>query len=213
MASVGGFVKTYSVIVDPRRLQAHGIPLSPVVEAIRQSNRDVGGRGRNGGDGVRRARPRLPARHRRPRADRPQKGQADAGAARDVARVELAPDERRGLTELNGEGEVVSGIVAAALRPERARRHRRTSRRRSPRSAPSLPEDVRIETVYDRSDLIKRAIETLAHADRGEHHRRRRLRRLPAARPLGAGRHHHAAGGRADGVHRHARAWASAPTS
>ena len=79
---------------------------------------------------------------------------------RDVARVELAPDERRGITELNGEGEVVSGIALQRF-GENALSVIQNVKDRLAEMAPSLPEGVTIEAVYDRSDLIYRAIDTL----------------------------------------------------
>jgi Cu(I)/Ag(I) efflux system membrane protein CusA/SilA len=79
---------------------------------------------------------------------------------RDVARVELVPDERRGITELNGEGEVVTGIALQRF-GENALSVIKSVKDRIAEIAPSLPEGVSIETVYDRSDLIYRAIDTL----------------------------------------------------
>ena len=112
VASVGGFVKQYSVVIDPRRLQALGIPLSKIREALRASNMDVGGRT------VELAETEFAVRGRgyiKSLADLEQiVVKSDRGVPvllKDVARVELAPDERRGITEMNGEGEVVSGIA------------------------------------------------------------------------------------------------------
>ena len=112
VASVGGFVKQYSVVIDPRRLQALGIPLSKIRDVIRDSNMDVGGRT------VESPRPNSPyagAATLRAYRDLEQiVVKNDKGVPvllKDVARVELAPDERRGITEMNGEGEVVSGIA------------------------------------------------------------------------------------------------------
>jgi copper/silver efflux system protein len=79
---------------------------------------------------------------------------------RDVARVELTPDERRGITEMNGEGEVVSGIALQRF-GENALAVIKNVKERLAEIAPSLPQGVTIESVYDRSDLIYRAIETL----------------------------------------------------
>jgi Cu(I)/Ag(I) efflux system membrane protein CusA/SilA len=79
---------------------------------------------------------------------------------KDVARIELTPDERRGITEMNGEGEVVSGIVLQRF-GENALSVIRNVKDRLAEIAPSLPQGVTIESVYDRSDLIYRAIETL----------------------------------------------------
>src|SRR6266581_4757445 len=112
VASVGGFVKQYGVVVDPRRLQALGIPLSKIREALRSSNMDVGGRT------VELAEAEFAVRGRgyiKSLSDLEQiVVKSDRGVPvllKDVARVELAPDERRGITEMNGEGEVVSGIA------------------------------------------------------------------------------------------------------
>jgi Cu(I)/Ag(I) efflux system membrane protein CusA/SilA len=108
VASVGGFVKQYSVVIDPRRLQALGIPLAKIRDAVRTSNMDVGGRT------VELAETEFAVRGRgyiKSLSDLEQiVVKNDRGVPvllRDVARVELTPDERRGITEMNGEGEVV----------------------------------------------------------------------------------------------------------
>jgi copper/silver efflux system protein len=161
VASVGGFVKQYSVIIDPRRLQALGIPVAKVREAIRSSNMDVGGRT------VELAETEFAVRGRgyiKNLSDLEQivvkSGQGVPVLLKDVARVELAPDERRGITELNGEGEVVSGIALQRF-GENALTVIRNVKERLAEIAPSLPQGVTIESIYDRSDLIYRAIDTL----------------------------------------------------
>ena len=161
VASVGGFVKQYSVVIDPRRLQALGIPLSRIRDAIRDSNMDVGGRT------VEISETEFAIRGRgyiKSLSDLEQIGVKSEGGVpvllRDVARVELVPDQRRGIAELNGEGEVVSGIVLQRF-GENALAVIRNVKQRLKEIAPSLPEGVTIETVYDRSDLIYRAIDTL----------------------------------------------------
>jgi Cu(I)/Ag(I) efflux system membrane protein CusA/SilA len=161
VASVGGFVKQYSVVIDPRRLQALGIPLSKVRDAIRTSNMDVGGRT------VELAETEFAVRGRgyiKNLSDLEQiVVKNDRGVPvllRDVARIELAPDERRGITEMNGEGEVVSGIVLQRF-GENALAVIKNVKQRLAEIAPSLPQGVTIEPVYDRSDLIYRAIDTL----------------------------------------------------
>jgi len=114
VASVGGFEKTYQITVDPRRLQAYGIPLKTVIDVVAQSNRDVGGRVIElteteymvRGRGYLRSISDL--QHLVVKAH-----EGKPVLLRDVARVELAPAERRGITELNGEGETVSGIAIA----------------------------------------------------------------------------------------------------
>ncbi|MFN3566872.1 MAG: efflux RND transporter permease subunit, partial [Burkholderiaceae bacterium] len=161
VASVGGFVQQYQVIVDPVKLRAYGIPLARVAQAIRDSNRDVGGRV------VEMAETEYMVRGRgylRGASDIENLVlRAEGGTpvrVRDVARVELGPDERRGLTELNGEGEVVSGVAVARF-GENALAVIDGVKRRIDELKPGLPEGVTIQAVYDRSDLIHRAIGTL----------------------------------------------------
>jgi copper/silver efflux system protein len=164
VASVGGFVKQYSVVVDPRRLQALNIPLSRIRDVIRESNMDVGGRTLELSEREYMVRGRGYISSLKDLEDIVVK--SDAGVPvllKDVARVELAPDERRGLSELNGEGEVVSGIALQRF-GQNALSVIQNTKDRLAEIAPSLPEGVTIETVYDRSDLIYRAIDTLKRA-------------------------------------------------
>lgn len=161
VASAGGFVRQYSVIVDPRSLRSFNIPLARVREAIRQSNLDVGGRV------VELAEAEFMVRGRGYL-----KGVEDIeGIAlksengtpvllKDVARVELAPDERRGVTELNGEGEAVSGIAVQRY-GQNALTVIDSVKDKIARIKDSLPDGTSIIPVYDRSDLIHRAIATL----------------------------------------------------
>ncbi|MGH6735750.1 MAG: efflux RND transporter permease subunit [Methyloceanibacter sp.] len=161
VASVGGFVKQYSVVVDPRRLQALNIPLSKIRDVIRESNMDVGGRT------VEISETEFVIRGRgyiKSLGDLEQiVVKTESGVPvllRDVARVELVPDERRGITELDGEGEVVTGIALQRF-GENALTVIKNVKQRIAAITPSLPKGVTIETVYDRSDLIYRAIDTL----------------------------------------------------
>jgi Cu(I)/Ag(I) efflux system membrane protein CusA/SilA len=161
VASVGGFVQQYQVVVDPRKLQAYGIPLERVAEVIRDSNRDVGGRVVEMAETEYMVRGMGYLRGANDIAELVLK--SDGGRPvriREVARVELGPDERRGVTELDGEGEVVSGIAMARY-GENALDVIGSVKERIAEIASGLPEGVRIETVYDRSDLIHRAIDTL----------------------------------------------------
>ena len=161
VASVSGFVRQYSVTVDPGKLRQYGIPLSRISQVISQSNRDVGGRviemteteymvrGRGylrGIDDIE----NLVAK-------------ADAGTPvliGDIARVELVPDERRGIAELNGDGETVAGIAVARY-GENALSVIKGLKTKIAEIQAGLPEGVSIRAVYDRSDLINRAISTL----------------------------------------------------
>jgi copper/silver efflux system protein len=161
VASVGGFVRTYQVTVDPRKLQAYGIPLMKVAEVIRSSNRDVGGRI------IEMAETEFVVRGRgylRGAADiEALVVKAEKGApvlVRDIGRVELVPDERRGVAELNGEGEVVAGIAIARY-GENALDVIRNLKAKMEEISSGLPEGVSLQPVYDRSDLIHRAIDNL----------------------------------------------------
>jgi len=161
IASIGGFVQQYHVIVDPVRLRAYRVPLTRVVQVIRESNRDVGGRV------VEMAETEYMVRGRgylRGIGDLENLVvRAEGGTPvllRDVARVELGPDERRGLTELNGEGEVVSAIAMARY-GQNALEVIHNLKDKIAEVATGLPQGVEIVTVYDRSDLIHRAIDTL----------------------------------------------------
>jgi Cu(I)/Ag(I) efflux system membrane protein CusA/SilA len=161
VASVGGFVKQYQVVMDPRKLQAYGVSPSRVTQVIRESNRDVGGRVVEmteteymvRGKGYLRGISDLETLVVK----------ADKGTPvllRDLARVELAPDERRGIAELNGEGEVVAGIAMARY-GQNALEVIHNIKQKLVELAPGLPQGVTVETVYDRSDLIHRAIDNL----------------------------------------------------
>ncbi len=161
VASVGGFVKQYAIVVDPNRLRALGIPLDRVRDAVKASNNDVGGRT------VELSEFEFMVRGRgylRGIADIENVVlKTDRGVPlriKDVARVEIGPDERRGITELNGEGEVTSGIVLQRFGAN-ALTVIENVKARLAEIASSLPKGAEIVPVYDRSELIGRAIETL----------------------------------------------------
>jgi Cu(I)/Ag(I) efflux system membrane protein CusA/SilA len=161
IASVGGFVKQYNVVVDPNRLRALGIPLSKIREVVRGSNMDVGGRT------VELSEFEFMVRGRgylRGIQDLEQIVLRSEGGTplllRDVARVELGPDERRGITELNGEGEVASGIALQRFGAN-ALDVIGNVKTRLAEIAASLPSGTEIIPVYDRSQLIYDAIATL----------------------------------------------------
>ena len=161
VASVGGFVKEYQVIVDPHRLASYGVPLARLSQVIRESNRDVGGRVVE-----------LAEKEFMVRGLGYLKGvedietlvlKADGGTpvlVRDVARVELVPAGRRGITELNGEGEVASGIVMARF-GQNALDVIANVKAKIEELKPGLPEGTEIVPVYDRAPLIERAIANL----------------------------------------------------
>ncbi|MFG1261037.1 CusA/CzcA family heavy metal efflux RND transporter, partial [Xanthobacter flavus] len=161
VASVGGFVKQYAIVVDPNRLRALGIPLGRVREAVKASNADVGGRTVELSEFEFMVRGRGYIRNVADIENVVLK--TDRGVSlrvKDVARVEIGPDERRGITELNGEGEVASGIVLQRFGAN-ALTVIENVKARLAEIALSLPKGAEIVPVYDRSELIGRAIETL----------------------------------------------------
>ena len=161
VASVGGFVKQYSVTVDPVRMRAQGITLSDIGKAISESNMDTGGRT------VELSEFEFMVRGRGYLAGTEDIGNITLRSIggvpinlKDVARIEIVPNERRGIAELNGEGEVASGIVLQRVGAN-ALDVIENAKAELDVVAQSLPEGVDIVPVYDRSDLILSAIETL----------------------------------------------------
>lgn len=161
VASVGGFVKQYSVTVDPVRMRAQGITLSDVGKAVASSNMDTGGRT------VELSEFEFMVRGRGYLSGTEDIGnialRSVAGVPillSDVARVEIVPDGRRGITELNGEGEVASGIVLQRVGAN-ALDVIENAKSELEVIAQSLPKGAEIVPVYDRSNLILSAIKTL----------------------------------------------------
>ncbi|WP_035383920.1 CusA/CzcA family heavy metal efflux RND transporter [Ferriphaselus sp. R-1] len=163
VASLGGYVQQYQVTVDPLKLRAYGIPLARVAQVVRDSNRDVGGRTLEMTETEYMVRGRG---YLRSVADLETLVVKSEGGTpvllRDIARVERVPDERRGLAELDGEGEAVSGIALARY-GENALSVIANVKQRLAEIATGLPDGVSIRAVYDRSELIERAIATLKH--------------------------------------------------
>ncbi len=162
-ASIGGFVKQYQITVDPNRLSAYNLSLPKVSEAIRKSNRDVEGRvlELSGVEYMIRGRGYV-----KTLADLETipVGTDSAGTPimlRDVARVQLGPEIRRGIADLNGRGEVVGGIVVVRFGENVLNVIERVKERIKKDVAPSLPQGVKLVVTYDRTDLIHRAINTL----------------------------------------------------
>ncbi|MCJ7440368.1 MAG: efflux RND transporter permease subunit [Thermoanaerobaculaceae bacterium] len=164
VASIGGFVKQYQVTVDPNRLAAYKLPLDVVIDAIRKSNNEVGGRLLEFAGTEYMVRGRGYARSLQDFEQIVVKV-GDGGVPvllRDVARVELGPEIRRGISDLDGLGDHVGGIVVMR-QGENALNVIRLVKERLRELEPSLPKGVEIITTYDRSDLITRAIHTLTH--------------------------------------------------
>ena len=164
VASVGGFVRQYQVDLDPDRLLAYNVPISAVAEAIRRSNNEVGGGVIEVAEHEHAVRGRGYIRGLADLESLPVKVSADGTPVtlRDLGAVHLGPEQRRGLAELNGKGEVVGGIVIMRQR-QNALRVIEGIKRRLAEVRSSLPPGVRVVVTYDRSELIERAVHTLWH--------------------------------------------------
>jgi len=164
VASIGGFTRQYQIVVDPNRLAAYELSLSELARAVQASNNEVGGRliEWSGTEYMVRVRG-----YAKTRADfEAIVVKVGAGGVpvllRDVARVELGPEIRRGVADLDGEGDTVGAIVVMR-HGENARNVIRRVQAKLGEIEGSLPDGVEIVTTYDRSDLIDRAIGTLKH--------------------------------------------------
>ncbi|MCP3979160.1 MAG: efflux RND transporter permease subunit [bacterium] len=163
VAAVGGHVKQYQVTVDPIKLQGYDLAISRVVQAIQRSNNDVGGRL------VEMSETEYMVRGLGYFASIEDVESVAVGVSpegtpvlvRDVAEVTLGPELRRGLAELDGEGEVVGGIVVMRLGENALATVERVKAKLTELKA-GLPEGVEIVSVYDRSTLIWNAIRVLA---------------------------------------------------
>ena len=161
VATVGGFEKQYQVVVDPQRMAGYGVSIGQVTGALRRSNRDVGGRIVELGERefVVRGKGYL-----RGLGDiRDVVVRAEGGTpvtVGDVATVQLGPQLRRGIADVNGQGEVVGGIVVMRY-GENAQATIERVKTRIAELGPGLPPGVEVVTEYDRSALIGRAVDTL----------------------------------------------------
>jgi copper/silver efflux system protein len=164
VASVGGFVKEYQVIVDPQKLQAFGIPIKDVVMALERSNQEVGGSVMEvaGHEHVIRGRGYVKTKHDLELVPLKVTARGTPVTVADVGAVELGPEIRRGVAELNGEGEVVGGVVIMRY-GENALDVIDAVKVRLDEIRKTLPPGVEIVTTYDRSELIRRSIDTLRH--------------------------------------------------
>jgi Cu(I)/Ag(I) efflux system membrane protein CusA/SilA len=162
VASVGGFQKQYQVNVNPNALQAYNIPLMKVIEAIRDGNNDVGGRLVEFSGKEYMVRGRGYAKSVKDIEDIVVKNDMSGTPVlvRNVAQVGLGPEIRRGVADLDGQGDTVGGIVIMRS-GENALNVINRIKEKLKETQPSLPAGVEVVTTYDRSVLIKRSIETL----------------------------------------------------
>src|SRR4029434_7122358 len=162
VASIGGFVKQYQVTVDPTKLRAYNLSIADVSMAVQRSNGEVGGRSIEMAEKefILRVRGYIQG------IDDLKKGALAVGTngvpvlLGEVANVQLGPDMRRGIAELNGEGETVGGIVVVRYGAN-ARQVIQDAKKRLDQAMKGLPSDVTYMVAYDRSALINRAVKTL----------------------------------------------------
>ena len=163
VASIGGFVKQYQITVDPNKLRAYNISISQIRSAVARSNNDVGGRVLEMAEtefmvrGLGYIRGIEDLRNIVLRVDE----KSTPLLIKDIATVQVGPDIRRGLAELNGEGEVVGGIIVVRSGVNAYDVIQRVKEKIGELEQ-GLPDDVEIQTVYDRSNLIERSVATLA---------------------------------------------------
>jgi Cu(I)/Ag(I) efflux system membrane protein CusA/SilA len=159
---IGGFVKQYQIEVDPNTLAAYRLPIQRVIEAVRNSNAEVSGRVLEmaGTEFVIRGRGYLRSVDEIELIPVGTDGRGTPILVRDIGHVQLGPDQRRGIAELDGKGQTVGGIVIMRA-GENALAVIERIKARLEDIAPALPEGVHIIPTYDRSDLIHRAIAVL----------------------------------------------------
>ena len=161
VASVGGFVRQYQVNLDPTKVSAYRLSLPAIVETIRQSNNDVGGRvvEFSGIEYVVRGRGYIKNVEDIEKIAVAVNENGTPILLRDVATIRLGPDMRRGLAELNGQGEVAGGIVVMRF-GENALTVIERVKAKLKELEPSMPKGVKVVSTYDRSDLIRESIAT-----------------------------------------------------
>src|SRR3954465_7821980 len=162
VAPLGGYVRQYQVNVDPRRLQAYGLSIARVTEAVRSGNNDVGGRLIESGGAEYMVRGHGYAKSIEDLESIVLMNTESGTPVRikDVGSVALGPDLRRGIADLDGRGEAVSGIVIMR-EGENALEVIERVKARIKEIEPAMPEGMKLVPIYDRSELIIRSIDTL----------------------------------------------------
>ena len=165
VAPIGGFVRQYQVNVDPNKLLAYKIPINVVSDAIQKSNNDVGGRlvEFTGREYMVRGRGYIRSLDDIGKTVIMYNAQTGTPVlVRDVATVTFGPDMRRGVGELDGNGEVVGGVVIMRYGENAQKVIERTKEKLNDLKS-TLPPGVKLVTTYDRSELIDRAVDNLRH--------------------------------------------------
>jgi Cu(I)/Ag(I) efflux system membrane protein CusA/SilA len=163
VAPVGGYVKQYQIEIDPNALLSYNLPLDRVVDNVRKSNNDVGGRvvEWTGREYMVRGKGYIEKVEDIEQVSLGAKPDGTPILVKDVARVHLGPEMRRGVAELNGEGDVAGGIVVIRYGVDTYGVIQEIKKAVKERIQPALPEGVEFVTTYDRSDLIERSIDNL----------------------------------------------------
>jgi Cu(I)/Ag(I) efflux system membrane protein CusA/SilA len=163
VATYGGYVKQYQIEVDPNALVAFNVPIDSLVAAVRKSNNDVGGRvvEWTGREYMVRGRGYIQSVSDVEQVALGAKSDGTPILVKDVARVHLGPDMRRGVADVDGKGDAAAGIVVIRQGVDTYQVIQEVKRVIREKVQPALPEGVKIVTTYDRSDLIERSIETL----------------------------------------------------
>jgi copper/silver efflux system protein len=163
VASLGGFVKQYQITLDPNRLLGYNIPITKVMEAVRRSNLDVEGRviEFSGVEYMVRGRGYIKNIKDIETISVGTNGNGTPIYLKDVANIQLGPEIRRGIAELDGKGEVAAGIVIVRFGENVLNVIDRVKEKIRTHIEPSLPKGVKIVPTYDRSDLIRRSMATL----------------------------------------------------
>jgi Cu(I)/Ag(I) efflux system membrane protein CusA/SilA len=163
VATVGGQVRQYQVTVSPNALAAYKLPISAVIEAVRQGNNDVGGRLVELSGREYMVRGRGYVKNVRDIEDIVLRaGGGTPVRIKDIAKVALGPEMRRGIADYDGQGDVVGGIVVMR-QGENALAVIERVKAKLAELEPSLPSGVKVVTTYDRSELIESAIDTVKH--------------------------------------------------
>jgi len=162
VASVGGMVRSFQVQLDPAALQLYRVSVTQVIEAVQRANNEAGGSviERAGAEYMVRVGGYLESLEDFRNIQITSRGAGVPITVRDVARVQIAPEFRRGIAELNGEGEVAGGIIVVRQGAD-TQAVIEAVKGKLERLKPSLPPGVELVTVYDRSALIERAIKNL----------------------------------------------------
>jgi Cu(I)/Ag(I) efflux system membrane protein CusA/SilA len=163
VAPVGGYVKQYQIEIDPNALLSFNLPLDRVVDAVRKSNNDVGGRvvEWTGREYMVRGLGYFEKISDIEQVGLGAKRDGTPILVKDVARVHLGPDMRRGVAELNGEGDAAGGIVVIRYGVDTYGVIQEIKKAIKEKIQPALPKGVELVTTYDRSGLIERSIKNL----------------------------------------------------